>query len=230
MDACRQLKLTIMKALPAARFPLLCGVVAGPLFVLAAAVEGATRADYDPMRHPVSSLALGEYGWTQTANFLIAGVLYIAYAAGLRSALKPGRGRLWGPILLALFGVGLLGSGLFTTDPVSGYPPGSPASVTDPTTAGTLHDLFALPVFFGLPVLCVILAVRFIGERRTGWAVYTLATAVAFLVGFFAAGTAFSQESGLVEFGGLLQRVTIVLGLTWLTLLAVHLLRVPSQR
>lgn len=213
-----------------ARLALLCGAVAGPLFVLAAAVEGATRAHYDPMRHPVSSLALGEHGWTQTANFLLAGVLYLAFAAGLRHALTPGRGRLWAPILLALFGVGLLGSGLFTTDPVSGYPPGSPASVTDPTTAGTLHDLFALPVFFGLPVLCVILAVRLIGERRAGLAVYTLVTAVAFLICFFAASAGFAQEPGLVEVAGLFQRMTIVLGLTWLTVLAVHLLRAPSQR
>lgn len=219
-----------MKTLSATRLALLCGVVAGPLFVFAAAVEGSVRADYDPMRHPVSSLALSEYGWTQTANFLVAGVLYLAYAAGFRTALKPGRGRLWGPILLALFGVGLFGSGLFTTDPVSGYPPGSPASVTDPTTAGTLHDLFALPVFIGLPVLCVILAVRFIGERRTGWAVYTLVTAASFVAGFFAASTGFAQEPGLVELGGLFQRITIVLGLAWLTSLAVHLLRVPSQR
>jgi hypothetical protein len=43
---------------------LACGVIAGPLFVLVFVVEGATRADYDPLRHPVSSLALGYWGWT----------------------------------------------------------------------------------------------------------------------------------------------------------------------
>ena len=39
---------------------LVCGVIAGPLFVVAFLVEGATRAHYDPLRHPVSSLALGD--------------------------------------------------------------------------------------------------------------------------------------------------------------------------
>jgi hypothetical protein len=37
---------------------LLCGMIAGPLFTLAWIVEGATRANYHPLRHPVSSLAL----------------------------------------------------------------------------------------------------------------------------------------------------------------------------
>lgn len=41
---------------------LICGIAAGPLFVLSFLVQGATRADYDPMRHPVSSLALGDHG------------------------------------------------------------------------------------------------------------------------------------------------------------------------
>jgi hypothetical protein len=67
-----------------------CGVVAGPLFVAAFLVEGATRADYDPLRHPVSSLQLGgTIGWTQIANFIIAGLLTLGFALGVRSALWP---------------------------------------------------------------------------------------------------------------------------------------------
>jgi len=42
---------------------LACGAIAGPLVVVAFVVEGATRAHYDPLRHPVSSLALGDSGW-----------------------------------------------------------------------------------------------------------------------------------------------------------------------
>ena len=41
---------------------LVCGAIAGPLFVVAFLIEGATRADYNPLRHPVSSLALGDDG------------------------------------------------------------------------------------------------------------------------------------------------------------------------
>ncbi|MGI5131787.1 DUF998 domain-containing protein [Pseudonocardia sp. CA-107938] len=61
---------------------LYAGVVAGPLFIVAVLLEGATRAGYSPLRHPISSLALGEGGWMQTATFLITGALSLAAAAG----------------------------------------------------------------------------------------------------------------------------------------------------
>jgi hypothetical protein len=49
---------------------------------------GCHRADYDPLRHPASSLAIGELGWMQAANFIIPGLLLLAFALGLRSALR----------------------------------------------------------------------------------------------------------------------------------------------
>jgi Protein of unknown function (DUF998) len=68
---------------------LVCGAIAGPLFTLAWAAEGATRANYRPLRHPVSSLELGDLGWTQRANFIVTGLLTLAFASGLRRALRP---------------------------------------------------------------------------------------------------------------------------------------------
>jgi hypothetical protein len=53
---------------------LWCGVIGALFFVAAFLIEGATRAGYDPMRHPVSSLSLDGFGWTQTLNFLITGL------------------------------------------------------------------------------------------------------------------------------------------------------------
>jgi hypothetical protein len=47
------------------------GLVAGPLFVGTFLVEGLTWDGYQPMRHPVSSLALGQHGWLQVANFAV---------------------------------------------------------------------------------------------------------------------------------------------------------------
>jgi hypothetical protein len=38
---------------------LCCSAIAGPLFVTVFVIEGARRPDYKPLRHPVSSLALG---------------------------------------------------------------------------------------------------------------------------------------------------------------------------
>ncbi|MGH3184154.1 MAG: DUF998 domain-containing protein [Streptosporangiaceae bacterium] len=53
---------------PLTRRLLYCGAAAGPLFVAVFVVEGARRAGYKPLRHPVSSLSLGPHGWVQVAT------------------------------------------------------------------------------------------------------------------------------------------------------------------
>ena len=96
---------------------LACGAIAGPLFVLVFLLEGATRTNYDPLRHPVSSLALGDYGWVQSANFLVAGLLTLALSVGLRRVFRPPEGSTWGPLLVGVSAVGLLGAGLSSQTP-----------------------------------------------------------------------------------------------------------------
>ncbi|HZD00435.1 MAG TPA: DUF998 domain-containing protein [Actinomycetes bacterium] len=205
---------------------LACGAIAGPLFTVAWAVEGATRARYHPLRHPVSSLELGDFGWTQRANFIVAGLLTLAFASGLWRALRPLGGSTWGPLLVAAHAIGLLGAGVFVTDPVSGYPPGTPDHLqTYGSVHAALHDLFSVGTFVGLPVACLVVARRLAGWGQRGWAIYSAATGVIFAVAFVLSSMAFNQAETLVELGGLLQRITITVGWSWLTLLAVHLLR-----
>jgi hypothetical protein len=195
-----------------------CGAVAGPLFVIAFLVEGATRADYDPLRHPVSSLALGPFGWTQTANFLVAGLLTLAFAAGL--VRLPGARQKVGAILIGVWGVGLVGAGVFVTDPVSGYPPGTPALPAQATTSGALHDLFSVLAFLALGAACFVLAA---GAGR-GWAIFSLLSGAAFYGAFFASGVGFGQTEPFVDVAGLSQRVCVIIGWVWLTVLALRLL------
>lgn len=144
-------------------------------------------------------------------TFLVAGTLAIAFAVGARKA------GFWGPLLIAAVGIGLVGSGVFVTDPVSGYPPGS-APISDYTWHGRLHDLFAVPTFLGWPLACFVFARRF-----APW--YSVISGVAFAALFVLTSAAFAQTPGLVEIGGLLQRATITIGWLWLTLLALHLMR-----
>jgi hypothetical protein len=209
---------------------LTCGVVAGPVFVTTFLVEGATRAGYDPWQHPVSSLALGPGGWRQVANFGLAGLLYLGFATGLAQAEDaPARNRV-GPVLIGAAAVGLLGSGAFVTDPVGGYPPGTPAISPSYSTAGALHDLFALPTFLGLPAAQLSYAWRFhrTGDRK--WAAYSALSAMAMLAGVTAASAGFSQDPRFVRFGGLFQRATVITGFGWLTALAVRSLRTRQPR
>ena len=130
---------------------LICGAIAGPLFSLVWFITGLARTDYDPIRHPVSSLAIGPFGWTQVANFLVTGLLTLALAYGLRDALQSRGGSKWTVIWITAIGIGFLGAGLFVTDPVNGYPSGTPALLMQPTVLGRLHRLFSALVFFGLP-------------------------------------------------------------------------------
>jgi hypothetical protein len=205
---------------------LACGAVAGPLFVAAFLVEGTTRGGgYDPLRHPVSSLALGDLGWTQTVNFLVAGLLTVAFAVGVRHRLHPGAGGTWGPLLLGAWGGGLVGAGLFVTDPVSGYPAGSADRLVQYSTSGALHDLCSFVGFAGLVAACFVLCRAFARRGEPGLAVYSALTGVAFAVGIVLASAAFGQAPGLVDVGGLIQRLTIAAGWAWVTVVALDLLR-----
>lgn len=203
---------------------LRCGCVAGPLFVTTFLVEGARRADYDPLRHPVSSLALGPRGWVQVANFSVAGTLYLAETVGLRGSGPAGGNRI-GRALLGGAALGLLGSAAFRTDPVSGYPPGTPAVHATYSTAGALHDLSGVPVFLGLPAAAVAYGWSFRRGGRPSLAAYSVGSAAVMVASFGLASAGFAQVPALVEVGGLFQRVFVVTGFGWLTALAGSALR-----
>lgn len=207
-----------------------CGALAGPLFTLAWIIEGATRATYHPLRHPISSLALGAFGWTQIANFIIAGLLTLAFAVGLWRALQSRGGSPWGSLLVGVYAIGLLGAGVFVTDPVSGYPPGTPDQlIAYSSVHAALHDLFSVLTFVGLPIACFVFARRFVGWDEPGWALYSTVSGLVFAVLFILASAGFAQTAGLVDLAGLFQRITITIGWSWLTLLAVHLLNIRSE-
>ena len=209
---------------------LRCGVVAGPLFISVFLVEGAVRPDYNPLRHPISSLALGPTGWTQRLNFWVAGGLYAAGALGLwRSQTQPGLATRAGPILLSTVGIGLIGAGVFPCDPINGYPPGT-ADVSGRTTVGRLHDLFSSPVFLCLPAAAVVYARAASRADDRTWVVVSLAAAVTQLAAFVAAGAGFSQQQpALVPLGGAFQRASVMAGFGWLSAWCARALRVQRR-
>lgn len=191
-------------------------MAAGPLFTIAYLLEGASRVDYKPLRHPISSLALGRAGWAQTVNFLVTGSLSLLFAVGLW---RTGPSR-WGALLIGVWAVGLLGAGACRTDPVSGYPTGTPDQLQRPTRIGALHDLFSFIGFLALAVACFVFA----QSNSSGWAVYSIASGVLFATTMVLASAAFGQHQRWVDLGGLIQRVSLTIGWTWQTLLTVRVL------
>jgi hypothetical membrane protein len=193
---------------------LTCGLVGAVLFVVTFLIDGATRPGYRPLYHPVSALALGSRGWVQTSNFIVTGLLMIAAAAGIREALDV----TIGPALLALFGVALVVSGAFTMDPMRGYPPG-----TEEGTPAVLsrrqkvHDIFGFVVFSSLGATAIAFGLALEG----GWKVYSFASAALIIVLIVVFVTAWERDSPR---SGLLQRLMILGGWTWVALLCMSLL------
>ena len=205
---------------------LLCGVFGPPLFIVTFLIEGATRPGYSWYRNYVSSLATGDGGWVQIANFLVWGALAIAFAIGVvRVGLKvPG-------ILLLLYGVGLLVAGIFVTDPSLGYPPGAPP---EHTTHGMIHGLAGLGVFTVNAVAAFVVARHFFRDHRSrAFGIYSLVTGLV-IVALFIASTAVSvqDELGNLPNGptGLLQRISILAGWIWIAAFAYRLWRDESAR
>ena len=149
---------------------LTCGVIAGPLFVATAIAQILTRDGFDLRRHPLSLLSVGEHGWIQVTNFVLAGILSILFSMGMARVLTDGPGSRWGPRFCALFGIGLVIGGIFTADPALGFPVGAPEGFPSHLTSHAIVHAFAPPLaFLSLIGGLLVIARRFAAEglRRT---------------------------------------------------------------
>ena len=201
---------------------MLGGAVVAPLFVVFFSILGATRVDYHALRHPVSSLALGPGGVFQRVNFWLTGAFFLAGAAGRwRSRISMSLRTPAGPILLSTVGIGLIGAGVFASDPLSGYPPGTPP-VGPITLVGELHQIFSTPVFLCLPAAAFVYARAFRRSGRPGWSVLSLVAGLAQLAIFVIAAVGFDQQAGWKEWAGLFQRVSLIVGLGWFSMLCAR--------
>ena len=191
---------------------------AAPLgFVLFSAVwfvAGAVRPGYSMARHPISSLALPPNGGWQIASFLLTGVLFLIAAHGLKAC---------APALpwksLAAVGLGLVGAGLFPTDPMNGYPAGTPALPSPPTGRGVLHRVLSAPVFLGIPIHLFGWASFFWTSSQTGRAVAGAVALALYGVAFAAMNAAFKQVGHLPRIAGALQRACVTIGFGWIAAL-----------
>jgi len=206
------------------RVLLLCGVVAGPLYVIVGAIEMLTRPGFDPTRHDLSLMSNGDWGWIHISLLILTGLLTIAGAVGMRRVLRGGRGGTWGPLLLGIYGLGLIGAGFFTADPALGFPPGTPADAHAISWHGLLHFICGVIGFLGLIAACFVFARRFAAQRQRGWVAYSVATGVIYLAAF--AGIAVGSNSvGVITTVVILAfSVAVVLGWAWVSAMAAKLL------
>jgi hypothetical membrane protein len=189
------------------------GVLVGPVYVGVSLAQALTRDGFDPGRHAWSQLALGDWGWIQTANLIATGLMSIAFSVALRRTLAGGRGRRSVPVLVGTFGVGVLLAGVFSTDPMAGFPVGMPTPTT-PSLPGMLHLMTSGIGFVALAAAMLVMAVRYATEHRRARVTFSVVAAVALLGGF---GTiASGSPVGVAAF-----TTGIITALAWLSLLGV---------
>lgn len=204
------------------------GRLAGPLYVGVGTLEVLFREGFDVRRHALSLMSNGPAGWIQIATFITSGILVTAGALGLRAAWQGTRGGTWAPWLLILYGVGLIGAGIFIADPMDGFPPGTPVG---PPAAiswhGTMHFVAGGIGFYALIAAALISARHYLAARRLPPALFSASTAILFFIGF--AAIASGRRHPAINLGFTAAVVLVWLWLTWLFHSAVHETRVEQR-
>ncbi len=202
---------------PVARWTVSGGLVAGPLFLVTGCAQGFAREGFDFTRNAISQLALGESGWIQTVNFLLAGALLLAGAAGLRQVLRGTPGgtgaRSWSACSLSPSGP------LRSSRPTWGGLPAGAPEATVMSGHGAVHMFGGMVGYLALCAAFFVLARPLAARGLRVWTVATRLVPVVVLAGFMASAVsvlAFTAGAGL--------------GLLWLTAVTARLAGTPANR
>lgn len=183
------------------------GVVAGPFYLLVAVVHALLRPGFDFSKHALSLLMATDTGWIQRANLILVGLMVIAAAIGFGRSIEGRRGA-WLRVLVATYGVALIGSGIFAPDPMNGFPPGMDETVT---MSGLLHLVFGAIGFLALGAAAIVFSGWCRSRERRGGAITSLIAGVVVVAGFVAGGALSQSPAGV-----LLLWVAVVVGFAWL--------------
>jgi hypothetical membrane protein len=196
------------------------GVVVGPFYLLLGVAQGLLRPGFSFARHPLSVLANGDYGWVQTTNFALSGLMVIAAAIGMARVV--GRGARATSWTLAAFGAGVALAAIFRADALDGFPVGTPLGPpTSISTMGLTHFLVSALAFtcFGVSALLAAPMLARRGERAMSR--LSLASGLVMLLGFFGGFALPSPVLGIW--------ISVVTGWAWLAVLSRHLYRVSPN-
>lgn len=145
---------------------LTAGIIAGPLWIVISYAQAFTRDGFDIVRHPASLLSQGNLGWLEVLAFVLAGTMYVASAVGLKQILT-GIGRTWAPVMLGIFGVGMIMGGIFRADPALGFPPGTALGIPKTISLSSqIHGIAPILAFVALTTCFFILAKRFFKQGK----------------------------------------------------------------
>ena len=201
---------------------LACGAVAGPMYVTLTMIEALTRDGFDLRRHRFSWLTAGDLGWIHQSSMVMVGVLTVMLAVGVRRMMRAGRGAVWAPRLLGLFGVAYVVGGLLRADPVVGFPPGTTAEMVHVTWQGAAQNASRSASSFLLVATSLVIAGRFASENRRAWAWFYGAAIPAVFASLTVVGLAIGGNPAALAF--------LMTPWAWVTALAVNLYRHEAKR
>jgi hypothetical membrane protein len=196
------------------------GIVGPILFTVTFFLQGLFRLEeYDPVAEVVSALEAGPWGWVQQANFVVFGLLTIAFAVGLHLGLRQTRWGAIGPSLLVLSGMALVWAAVFPLrEDAAGltYDPG-------------LHIVGGMTFFLSSALGLLVVSLRLAADprfRHLGG--YALGAGIMGVALFVVMGVFVVPEDALLHaWAGLAQRIVIVVVLFPCTVVvALRLLRV----
>jgi hypothetical membrane protein len=168
---------------PTTKKLLTAGFIAGPLFLIISLIQGVMRQGFDLSHQPISFLSVGDLGWIQVVNFVVTGLLVLAFAVGVRRVLRGKPGGTFGPIFLAGLGLGLVVAGLFPPDPGFGYPPGTAdGTPVHMTYHSAMHGVGFTLSFVSFVLAALVFARKDAKQGQWGQVIYTLVSAVAALM------------------------------------------------
>jgi hypothetical membrane protein len=185
------------------------GVIAGPFYLLASIIDGATRSGFSFTRDSWSVLSLGPRGWIHVTVFILTGLMVIAAAIAFRRHLEKSDGRLaWS--FLGFYGLMLIVAGISRPDPTGG--------------AFSLHGVVHLAAgglgFVAFAVQALVLARRFFRRSQPGLGWLSVAAGVLLIVGFGAIASGTSSAAIVLLFTG-----TVILSWVWLSLVSLRFYR-----
>jgi hypothetical protein len=199
---------------------LTLGAVAGPLYVGIGFLEMLFREGFDIRRHSLSLMSNGEWGWVHITLLIISGILTIAGAIGIRKVTKGTLGSIWASILITVYGLGLVGAGIFVADPMDGFPIGTlVGNSATVTMSGILHLSFGGIGFLGLIAACMVFARRFSKLGQKGFARFSFVTGVDYFAAFFGIAMGSQQGPNTVAIVNIAFSLAVILAWTWLTLM-----------
>ena len=199
------------------KFLAICGIIEPIIFAIIVMIAGLLRPDYSHLTDFVSELgAVGApNAIIQRINFVLVGILIVAFTFGLHRGIGEGKDSIIGPLLIAIFGLSAVVSGIFSTDPIQ---PGSFSDIMHSISSA----IGSMATIFGFFIISTRLEQNILWRRYQYFSI--VIAFVAILVSVVGGGLL-----GVLGAPGLAQRLFMAVLFLWIEVMAIRLFRISSS-